>query len=160
MLDPQGLGDFRYSVVNLGLRHWPDRGFQREFKVLADGITRVKRVLLQHQGHVPLCRTPAGHVLAANQNAALAGFFQPGNQAQGRGLASACLPQKHKEFAIGDVEIDALQGGDAAKFLDHAFKLYLCHQSLIPKETPVSRLNRCSRDGSNWIQTFVPTRGT
>jgi hypothetical protein len=82
---------------------------------------REQRIGLEHHGNLALRRCQLRHILAVDMNAAAAGFVQPGDQAQGGGLAAAGRPQQDREVARLHLEIDVLDClGLAPVFADAA----------------------------------------
>ena len=89
--------------------HAADLRLQREFEVLAHRVARIERVLLQHQRHVALGRTPVADVGAVDEDLSVGRLFEPGDQAQRRRLAGAGLAEQHEELAVADVEVEVAQ---------------------------------------------------
>jgi hypothetical protein len=84
---------------------------------------REQRVGLEHHRDVAIGGRELGDVLAADQDLALAGDLEPGNHAQGRGLAAAGRAEQGDERAGLDGEVDvvdrrhrAVAHGDVAEF--------------------------------------------
>ncbi len=62
---------------------------QAERHVFKDRHVAEQRVMLEHKAHVAVAHVLVGGVFAAEQDVAGVGGFQPGNDAQQRGLAAA-----------------------------------------------------------------------
>ena len=62
---------------------------QAEGHVVVDGHMRVKSVGLEHHGDVAVFGGNIVHHLVTNQDLPVGNFFQPGQTAQGGGLAAA-----------------------------------------------------------------------
>jgi len=58
-----------------------------------------QRVVLEHEAHVALTHMHVGGVFAAEQDVAVVGCFQPGDDAQQRGLAAARGAEQGDQFA-------------------------------------------------------------
>ena len=127
MLDAQRIGDPRDALGDLGVGDPTDLRLQREFEILADGVARIERILLQHQSHVALGRAPIGNIDAVDEHLARGRLLEPGDQAQRRRLAGAGLAEQHEELAVGDVEIEVLQRGVAAEGLGDVLELDVGH---------------------------------
>ena len=82
--------------------------------VVADGHVREQRVVLENRVHVPVKRGDARDVLAVEKDAPRGRQFEAGDHAQHGGLARAGRAEHGKEFAIQDVQIDAIDGLDVA----------------------------------------------
>ena len=88
--------------------------------VLSHVQVREKRVGLEHDAVVALCRRQAGDVAPGQFDAAGGLHLQPRDDAQQCGLAAAAGAQEADEFALRDVEVDALQRAEAAEVLADA----------------------------------------
>ena len=95
-------------LLDLGLRKLAQP--QTERHVLEHGHVRVKRVVLEHHGDVPVLRRHVVDQLVADIDLARGGLLEPGDHPQGRALAAARRADQHDELAVGDVEIDPLDG--------------------------------------------------
>ena len=99
--------------VAFGYRDFAD--LQRIADILGHGLVRVKRVGLEHHRHVAVFRQDVGHLAVADEDAAGACGFKPGNNAQGSGLAGTRGSQQYQEFARRDGERQLLQNAHRAK---------------------------------------------
>src|SRR5258708_39877297 len=104
----------------------------------------------------------AREVAAADEDLAGAGRLQPGDHAQGRGLAAARRPQQGEELAILDLEVEVVHGAKAVGIdlldaLEHKCHDtnpgYLTAPSVMPRT-----MCRCSRNttasmGTSWMTT-------
>ena len=79
-----------------------------EAHVVADVEMRIERVALEHHRDVTLARLEVVDAPAADQDVAGRDRFQSGDHPQQRRLATAGRTDQHDEFAVGDVEVDAL----------------------------------------------------
>src|SRR5262249_2815272 len=68
---------------------------------------RVKRIILEHHGDVPILGWHIVDQLIADVDLARGAFLKPGDHAQGSRLAAARRTDQYDELAVGDVEIDA-----------------------------------------------------
>ncbi|MNV67920.1 hypothetical protein D3C71_1607410 [compost metagenome] len=82
---------------------------------------RVQRIALEHHRQVALARGLVGDVAAVQHQGAAVDIFEPRNQPQQRGLATARGADEDDELALLDGEVDALDGAMLTKeFLDAA----------------------------------------
>src|SRR5207342_660128 len=70
MFDAQGLGSLCYSGGDFLRSESPMLGLKWEFQILANGIVRIERVVLEHQCDVALGSAPVSDILAADRDAA------------------------------------------------------------------------------------------
>ena len=75
---------------------------------------RIERVVLEHHRDVAIGRLYLVDDAAADVDLAAGDGFQPRDHAQQRGLAAAGGADQHAELAIADLEVDALDGLEAA----------------------------------------------
>ena len=122
----------RRSQIGLQRQHRRGRGdafgdqigrraglFQAEPHIVAHREMRIERVGLEHHGDAALGRRQIVDVVAVDDDIAGRGVLQPRDDAQQRRFPAARRPHEHDEFAIPDVEVDALQHLDPAEgFLD------------------------------------------
>ena len=84
-------------------------------------------VLLEHQPGPTVLGLDATHAvvdhLAADADRPLVDGLQPGGDAQQRRLPAPARPDQGDELVVGDGEIDAVDGGDAAVRLAHGAQL-------------------------------------
>ncbi len=76
---------------------------------------REKRIILKDRVHVALVRRHVAHVLPEDPNGAPARLLEPGDQTKAGGLAGAGGPEHGEELALGDGEVDAIDGADIAE---------------------------------------------
>jgi hypothetical protein len=86
-----------------------------------------QRVLLEdHVDVAPVGRDP-DHVAAVEQDLAAGRLLEAGDHPQGGGLAAARGPEQGEELALGDAQVDAVDGLDlvaaAGELLVHADQL-------------------------------------
>ena len=104
--------------VDLGAR--PAFLLQAQFHVAARGQVGIERVGLEHHGDAALGRRHDVDHAVVDQHMASGVLLQPRDDAQQGGLAAARRADEHHELAVGDVEIDALEGFEIAERLAHA----------------------------------------
>ena len=98
--------------LDLGLRHAAVA--QAIGHVVVDAHVRVERVILEHHGDVALGRLDLVDDAAADIDLACGDGLEPRDHAQQRGFAAAGGADQHAELAVGDVEVDAFDGLEAA----------------------------------------------
>ena len=127
VLDAQELRHLGDPGADLG----PRRALapQREGEVLAHVHVRVEREQLEDEGDVALGRALSAHVLAIQENAAGGRDLEPGDHAQGRGLAAAGRAEQHEEAAVGDDEVRVAHRDEVAEALVQALEADLGHHS-------------------------------
>jgi hypothetical protein len=104
----QHLGHLLDPAVDLGLVHAPD--LQPVGDVVGHGHVGVEGVGLEHHGDVAvLGGQGVDHPLADAQGAA-GDVLQAGHHAQGGGLAAAGRADQDQELAVGDVQVQVLDG--------------------------------------------------
>mmetsp|Transcript_6369 Transcript_6369/g.11421 ORF Transcript_6369/g.11421 Transcript_6369/m.11421 type:complete len:337 (+) Transcript_6369:325-1335(+) len=102
----QHVGGLLDAPGDLGLGH---AGHARaEAHVLLDRHRRVERIALEHHADAALGGLGLSHVLAADMDAAAADVDQAGDAVQQRGLAAARRAEQHEEFALVDLQVQAL----------------------------------------------------
>ena len=89
----------------LDLRH-----LQRERHVLAHGHVRVERVVLEDHRDVAVLRRLAVDDVVADPQLAVGDVLEPGDHPQRRRLAAAGRADEDQELAVGDVEVELLDG--------------------------------------------------
>ena len=87
---------------------------QRVGDVVADGEVREQSVTLEHHAEAAAVRGDAGHILAADGDAAPRGLLEPGDSHQDGGLAAAAGAEEGEEGGGGDVEGNVVDGRDGA----------------------------------------------
>ena len=75
---------------------------------------RIERVVLEHHRDVAVGRLDLVDDAPADVDFAAGDGLEPRDHAQQRGLAAAGGADQHAELAVADVEIDALDGLEAA----------------------------------------------
>jgi hypothetical protein len=103
------------------------RHLQREGDVVAHAHVRIERVGLEHHRQPALRRADVADVEAVDQNGAGGEVLEAGDQPQQRRLAAARRPDEHGEFAVLDLEIDAVDDAHGAEALAHAFQFDAAH---------------------------------
>ena len=102
VLDVQHFGGLVHPPGNLVLGHLAHR--QRKGHVVVHAHLRIQCVVLEHHGQIPLTGLGVIAQLVAYPQFAFADLLQPGNHAQGGGLAAAGRAHKYDELAIVDVQ--------------------------------------------------------
>ncbi len=103
------------SSGTFGLGHLAH--LQRELDVRPHGLVGVEGVALEHHRHVALFRLDIVHRHATDRHGSAGGRLEAGDHAQQGALATPRGPQQHHELAVGDVEGDAVDCGDAVEHL-------------------------------------------
>lgn len=123
-------------VVDLLLHRLDAAPAQTEGDVLGDVQVREERVALKDGVDGPLVRGQVGDVPAAERDGAGGGLLQPRDHPQGGGLAAAGRSEQGEEGALGDGQVERLDGGEGTVRLADpgeadvaAFCLLLCHGS-------------------------------
>ncbi len=73
--------------------------------------------MLEHEAHLPVARGAVGDVLSVVQDGAGVGDLQTGEDAQEGRLAGAGGTEQGEQRAALDLEVDAVDGDEAAKAL-------------------------------------------
>src|SRR5690606_19879838 len=123
-------------------------------------IARIERVLLKHQRHIALGRTPVGNVDAIDQHLPLSRLLKTRYDAQRRRLAGSGLTEQHEEFAIGNIEIEPPQRRVSTELLGEVAELDMGHQSRIPSDCPLCVSKKCVCVGSRRANTRSPAFAT
>ncbi len=76
-----------------------------------------QRVVLEHEADLAVAHVRARGVLAVEQHLAGVGLFQPGDDAQQRGLAAARGTEQGDQFAGGEIERDVVERVEGAEAL-------------------------------------------
>src|SRR6185503_9853651 len=107
--NPRGFLDAR---LDLGFGHAAVA--QAVGHVVVNGHVRVERVVLEHHRDIAIGRLDLVDDATADVDLTAGDGLQACDHAQQRGLAAAGRPDQHAELAVADVEIDALDGFEAA----------------------------------------------
>ena len=105
----QRLGD---AALLLRRRQLPHA--QAEGDVVRHRHVGKQRIGLEHHRGVAPVRRHVGHVAVAEPDLAAVGRDEAGHHPQRRGLAAAGRPEQRDELAIGHIERDIIDGGEAA----------------------------------------------
>jgi hypothetical protein len=81
-----------------------------EGEVLPHAHVRVERIVLEHHGHVAVAFKRAGDIALAEQHPAVGHLLEPRDEAQERRLPASGRPDQDHELAVGDLEVDAVDG--------------------------------------------------
>jgi hypothetical protein len=103
---------FLNPLVDLGLGH--SAVAQAIGHVVVDAHMRIEGVILEHHRDVALSRLDRVDDASADVDLAAGDGLKPRDHAQQRGFAAAGRADQHAELAVADLEVDALDGLDAA----------------------------------------------
>ena len=81
---------------------------------------RVERVVLEDHGDVAVLRRDVGHVALADEDAPLVDLLEAGEHAQGGGLSASGGADEDEELAVGDLEVELVDGGAGLARIDPA----------------------------------------
>ena len=142
VLDLQHDRDFLDALLARFRRHLAH--LQRKTDVVGHGHGRVERVALEHHGDVALGRRHADHVLAAEQELALAGLFQARNDVEQGGLAATRRTDQDEELTRSHFDVDAFEDFDrlvalAENLADARDVQRRCHDVAYPFTAPAVR---------------------
>ena len=112
MVDAEDLGGLADAPLDLGGRL--PRILRPKPMFLRTREMRVERVVLEDHGDVAVARREIGDVAPADEDLARRGRLQPGEDLEHRRLAAAGRADEHDELAVGDVEGEILEDGEAA----------------------------------------------
>ncbi len=79
---------------------------------------RIERVVLEHHGDVAVLGRDIGDVAVPDEDAAARDGLQPGEHAQGRGLAASRRTDEDEELTLGNFEIDGVDGRPGHPWVD------------------------------------------
>ena len=108
----QGCGCL-HALRDLVFRH--PHIFKPEGQIVIDAHMRIERIALKHHRQPARGRRVVGDILAVNGNRAAGRRFQSGDHPQQRRFAATRRADKHHEFAIGNIEINAVQNLELAE---------------------------------------------
>jgi hypothetical protein len=91
-----------HLAVDIRLRRFEQRRFQREFEILAHGQMRIERILLKHHRDIAFCGRELPDRAAGEIDVAAVRFIEPGYHAQRRGLSRSGRTQQNNEGATRD----------------------------------------------------------
>ena len=111
-LDAEDLGRRLDALLDLVLRELPH--LEPERHVGVHRLVRVQRVVLEHHRDVAVHRRQVVHHPIADPDLAGADLLQPGDHAQGRGLAATRRADEDHELLVPCVQVDVLHGVDVA----------------------------------------------
>ena len=112
-LDRQDLGGAAHGGIDLALRDAAVA--QAERQVVVHAHVLIERVVLEHHGDVAVLRLQAVDDPVADGDGAAGDVFQARDHAQRRGLAAARRSDQYHELVVGDMQVEILHGGDAAR---------------------------------------------
>ena len=91
---------------------------QAEAEILFDRHVRIERVGLEHHGDAAIGRLDIVDDLAADRHLALGDVLEPGDHAQQRRFPAARRADEDHEFAVGHVQVGAVDDLVGAEALD------------------------------------------
>src|SRR5437868_2503309 len=94
---------------------------QAERDILEHRHVTEQRVVLEYESHLTLAGPPDKRVFAVERDLAGIRPIEACNDPQQRGLARTRRAEQRQQFAIADLEIDAVKSGERAEFLDQVF---------------------------------------
>ena len=103
---------------------------QAEGDVFEHRHVREQRQILEHHAEPALAGLGMGDDAVADDDVAAGRLDETGNHVERRRLAATRRPDQDQELAVADLQIDALDGGEAAEFLDQAPEFDTCHASV------------------------------
>ncbi len=117
---------------------------QTEADILGHRHMRIKRIVLEHHGHVAIARAHVVDHFAGDLDRAGVDILEAGDGAEQRALAAAGGADQHRELLVGKIEIDAAYGAHAArKMLVQAGDLHIRHCGYPLTAPSVSPRTRC-----------------
>src|SRR4249920_940255 len=120
MFDAQGLGSLCYSGGDFLRSESPMLGLKWEFQILAHGIVRIQRVVLEHQCDVALGSAPVSDILSADRDAASIRRIQTRDQSKGGGFPRAGGSEQDEELAVLNIQGELAQRRVATELLGDA----------------------------------------
>ena len=138
---------------------------ETECHIVEDRHVSEQRIVLKHETDMTFAHMQLGGLFAKERNTARIGAFQPGNDAQQGGLATAGRAQQCNQFATGELQRDIVEGSEIAEFLVQTFnlnahrtppfELFLNSVNGAPCSTKVC--SRADRHSSRLFSTSVPS---
>ena len=111
--DVEQLGHLRDLLLGLSPRDFGQ--VEREADVLLDAEVRIDRVVLEDEADLPPLRRDVGDILLAEVERAGTGLRKAGHEAERGRLAATRGADDGDELAVGDLEIQVVDGGDGAE---------------------------------------------
>ena len=105
---------------------------QAEGDVLEDVEVREDGVALEHHGDAAAARRQIGRVAATDQHAPAVDLLEPGEAAQQRRLAAPRRPEQDDKVAVGDLEVDVVDGDHLPEGLADGLEANVGHLSHHP----------------------------
>ena len=136
--EAQDVGGFPDPFFDLVLALLGDH--QGKGHVVAHRHMRVERVVLEHHRDVALLGRDAIDHPAADVDFACRDFLEPRDHPQQRRFPTARRADKHAEFAVGNLDVDAANHLCRAEILAHGADAYRCH--LPPSLQPLKAVRR------------------
>ena len=94
---------------------------QAEGDVLEHRHVAEQRVMLEHEADMALAGAARERILAVEGDLAGIRPVEAGDDPQQRGLAGARRPEQRQQLAVADLQIDIVERGELAEFLDDVF---------------------------------------
>src|SRR5262249_11200792 len=114
--EPEQVGDLLHTRLPVPLLHLRDP--ERETDVRGDGQVRVERVVLEDHGDVAGLRGVLADVTLPDEDRARVDLLEAREHAQRRRLPRAGGPDEHHELAVGDVEVQRVDGRPVVAGID------------------------------------------
>ena len=128
---PEDLGRVLDPAVDLVLVHLAE--LEREAHVLPHVHVGIEGVVLEDHGYVALARGQVVDHLVADEYLAARDVLEPGDHAQGGGLAATRGADEDDELAVGYVQVHLVNGDDVlAENLGYVFQRHFCHDPAPP----------------------------
>src|SRR5436309_2570869 len=115
--------------MDIVLAHAARRRAQRKGEVIEYGQVRIKRILLEHEGHVTRRWLGSCHIPAGYQDNARIGPLQSGEEPERGRLASPRRPKQDDEFAVPDREVQAIDRDRLRVVLAYASQRRVSHEA-------------------------------
>ena len=130
-LEAENVGGLRDSLLDLGLVGLSQ--LQRKAHVVVDGHVWIERIVLKDHGYIALFRRHVVDDAPADRDLAARDILETGDHAQQRGFAAARRADQHHEFAVLDIDIDAMDDRRRSIGLAHVPNINRRHTRLPPR---------------------------
>jgi hypothetical protein len=130
LFDAENGRSFHHTLVDFGFGVFAQ--LQAEGHVVVNRHVGIERVVLEDHRDVTILGWNVVHAFVADEDVTLGDFLQPGDHAQGGGLAAAGGADEDDKFAVFDFEVEVGDGGDVLSFVAgvdfvDVFKGDFCH---------------------------------
>ena len=139
VFDVQDARGVAHRRLDFGLGHLGQ--LQPEGHVVEQVHVRVERVALEHHGDAPLGRCGLVHALTADEEVATGNLFQARDAAQQGAFAAARGADEHHEFAVADLQVDAVQDARGAVGLLDIDEFHIRHGAVSQRWFAISGLD-------------------